>query len=177
VIDSLGGTVTARAHLVGSLDSLDTDGELQADSVTSPFASARRAHATWAIGGLRATPHGQASLRADSLTASGVHLAAATVTARSDDGGLWRVSLGTADADRPGGAANASIAMRGDSLTVDVDSLIVRVPGTDLQLTRPTRFQRWRQPKSSLLVPTRGAVITASAPTTRPAQSRCRSNW
>jgi translocation and assembly module TamB len=166
VIDSLGGTVTARARLVGSLDSLDADGELQADSVTSPFASAKRAHATWAMTGLRSTPRGEASLRADSVTTSGVHFAEATVAARSDDGSKWRVSLGTADTDRPGGGANALIAMQGDSLAVDVDSFVVRIPGTDLQLTRPTRFRRQADGTivldSLLLRGTRGSLITAS---------------
>jgi translocation and assembly module TamB len=167
VIDSLGGTLTARARVVGSLDSLDTDGELEADRVTSPFASAKRARAMWSVTSLRSTPKGQASLRADSLTTSGIHLAEATVAARSDDGLGWHVSLGTAATDRPGGAANALVAMRGDSLAVNVDSLVVRIPGTDLQLTRPTRFRRQADGTvvldSLLLRGTRGSLITASA--------------
>jgi len=166
VVDSLGGTVTARARLVGSLDSLDTAGEVVADSVTSPFANARRAHATWSMVGLRSTPHGQVSFQADSLGASGIHFATASVRARSDGGGTWRLTLGTAAADRPGGEANASVSRRGDTLTVDIDSLAVRVPGTDLQLIRPTRFQRAGSGTIVLdtlqLRGTRGAVITAS---------------
>jgi len=165
VVDSLGGTVTARARLVGSLDSLDTEGEVVADSVTSPFANAKRAHATWSVAGLRSTPHGRASLQADSLAASGVHFASATAGARSDDGETWHVTLGTAPADRPGGHATASIARRGDTLAVAVDSLVVRVPGTDLRLLRPTRFRRAAGSivlDTLQLQGTRGAVITAS---------------
>ena len=166
VVDSLSGTVTAHARVVGSLDSLDADGELIADSVTSPFANAKRAHATWSMVGLRSKPRGQASLTADSLAASGVHLATATVGARSEDGETWRVTLGTATADRPGGGATASVAIRGDTLAVDVDSLVVRVPGTDLELTRPTTFRRAGDGTLLLdtlqLRGTRGAVITAS---------------
>ena len=166
VLDSLGGTVTARARLVGSLDSLDTDGEVVADSVTSPFANATRAHATWSIVGLRSTPRGQASFQADSLAASGVHFASASVSARSDDGETWRLTLGTAAADRPGGQVKASVARQGDTLTVDIDSLVARIPGTDLQLIRPTRFRRAGSGTIVLdtlqLRGTRGAVITAS---------------
>ena len=164
-VDSLGGTVTARARLVGSLDSLDTDGEVAADSVTSPFATAQRAHATWSMTGLRSTPRGQASLRADSLVTSGVHFASASVAARSDDGETWRVTLGTATADRPGGEATASVVKRGDTLAVDIDSLVARIPGTDLQLIRPTRFRRAAGTivlDTLQLRGTRGAVITAS---------------
>ncbi|HEX5075789.1 MAG TPA: translocation/assembly module TamB domain-containing protein [Gemmatimonadaceae bacterium] len=165
VVDSLGGAMTARARLVGSLDSLDTDGEVVADTVTSPFANAKRAHATWSVVGLRSTPRGQASLRADSLATSGVHLASASVGARSDDGATWRVTLGTAGADRPGGAANASVVKRGDTLAVAIDSLLVRIPGTDLQLIRPARFRRAGGTivlDTLQLRGTRGAVITAS---------------
>jgi len=165
VVDSLGGVVTARARLVGSLDSLDSDGEVAADSVMSPFANAKRAHATWSIVGLRSTPRGQASLQADSLSAGGVHVTGASVAARSDDGQTWRVTLGTAATDRPGGHANASVVKRGDTLAVDVDSLVVRVPGTDLHLLRPTRFQRAGRTivlDTLQLQGTRGAVITAS---------------
>ena len=166
VLDSLGGTVTARARVVGSLDSLDADGELVADSVASPFANAKRAHATWSMVGLRSKPRGQATLQADSLATSGVHFASATVRARSDDGDVWHVSLGTADTDRPGGGANARIATQADTLAVDVDSLVVRVPGTDLSLTKPTRFRRAGDGTIVLdtlqLRGTRGSVITAS---------------
>jgi translocation and assembly module TamB len=166
VVDSLGGTVTARARLVGSLDSLGSDGELVADSVTSPFANARRAHATWSVAGLRSTPRGQATFQADSLATGGLHFATASVRARSDDGDAWRVSLGTADNDRPGGGAVATVATRADTLAVDFDSLVVRVPGTDLRLTRPTRFRRAADGTIELdtlqLRGTRGAVITAS---------------
>jgi len=165
-VDSLGGTVTARARVVGSLDSLDADGELQADSVASAFANVKRAHATWSMVGLRSKPRGQATLQADSLVTSGIHFASATVRARSEDGDSWHVSLGTADADRPGGAANAVISRRADTLAVDVDSLVVRVPGTNLSLTRPTRFRRAGDGTIALdtlqLRGTRGAVITAS---------------
>ena len=90
-VDSLGGPVTARARVVGSLDSLDANGELVADSVMSPFANVKRAHATWSIAGLRAKPHGQATLQADSLATSGIHFASATVRARSEDGSLARI--------------------------------------------------------------------------------------
>ena len=166
VVDSLGGTVTAHARVVGSLDSLDAEGELVADSVTSPFANAKRAHATWSMVGLRSTPRGQAALQADSLTTSGVRFASATVGARSDDGETWRVTLGTATTDRPGGEATASVAMRGDTLAVDLDSFVVRVPGTDLRLARPTRFRRVGDGTLVLdtlqLRGTRGSVITAS---------------
>jgi len=166
VVDSLGGTVKARARLVGSLDSLDADGELVADSVRSPFASTKRAHATWSMVGLRSAPRGRASLEADSLAASGVHFASASVDARSDDGETWRLTLGTAATDRPGGEATASVAMRADTVAVDVDSLVVRVPGTDLRLTRPTTFRRAGDGTIVLdtlqLRGTRGAVITAS---------------
>src|SRR4030095_9375634 len=36
-VDSMGGRVTLRARLVGSVDSLDADAEGDADTVTSPF--------------------------------------------------------------------------------------------------------------------------------------------
>jgi translocation and assembly module TamB len=165
VVDSLGGVVTVRARLVGSLDSLDTDGEIVADSVMSPFASGKRAHATWSVVGLRSTPRGQASLQADSVATSGIHFASASATARSEDGKAWRVTLGTASADRPGGNATASIVKRAGTLTVDVDSLVLRVPGADLHLLRPTRFQRAGSTivlDTLQLQGTRGAVITAS---------------
>ena len=166
VVDSLGGTVTARARVVGSLDSLDADGELEADSVASPFANVKRAHATWSMVGLRSKPRGQATLQADSLASSGIHFASATVLARSEDGDTWNISLGTAETDRPGGGASARITKRADTLAVDVDSLVARIPGTDLRLTRPTRFRRAGDGTIVLdtlqLRGTRGAVLTAS---------------
>ena len=134
--------------------------------MTSPFATARRVHATWAMANLRSRPHGRASLRADSLAAGGVHLAAATVVAQSDDGKVWRVALGTTDADRPGGAAAGTIAMQGDTVAISLDSLLLRAPGTDLRLTRPSGVRRVADGTIALdtlqLLGTRGAVITAS---------------
>ena len=134
--------------------------------MTSPLVTARRVHATWAMAGLRSRPRGRASLRADSLATGAVHLAAATATAHSDDGRLWRVSFGTADADRPGGAAAGAIVMRQDTVALSLDSLLLRAPGTDLRLTRPTGIRRVADGTLVLdtlqLRGTRGAVITAS---------------
>jgi len=141
-MDSARGTVTTQARVVGSLDSLDVTAEVNGDSITVPSVRASRIRATAAIEGLPATPHGRASLRADSVTVAGTTLSGLTIDAESADSERWRVALGTAPTDRPGGHLLGAVTLRADTVTIELDTLSVRVPGADLRLTRATRFQR-----------------------------------
>ena len=141
-IDSIAGTLVARARLTGSVDSLDASGEVEVTGMTSPSGNVARARATATMTGLRSTPRGQATLRVDSVTAGGLSFASLSATARSDDGHRWEVALATADADQLGGGALGAVSIRGDTVAVDLDSLAVRYPGVDVHLTRPTRFRR-----------------------------------
>ena len=141
-IDSLAGTVSARARLTGSVDSLEADGDVEVLGLTSPSGTVARGRATATMTGLRSTPRGQATLRVDSLTAGGISLSSLTATARSDDGRRWEMAMGTADTDQPGGHARGAVAVHGDTVAVDLDSLAVRYAALNVQLTRPTRLRR-----------------------------------
>jgi len=162
-IDSARGVVTAQARVVGSVDSLDVVAEVNGDSIAVPSVSASRVRGTAAIGGLPATPRGRASLRADSVTVAGTPLTTFTIDAESDDSQRWRVALGTAPTDRPGGHALGAISLRADTVIIELDTLAVHVPETDLRLTRPTRFQRDSSGTIVLdtveLLGTRGAML------------------
>lgn len=138
------GALTARARVIGSLDSLEIDGEAEGTAIVAPAIRASRAHVAAAIQGLPRTPRGRVALRLDSVSAAGRRFSSVTADARSARAGHWRVALGTGADDRPGGAALGAVARRGDTVAVALDSLALHVPGTSLRLTRPTRALRAR---------------------------------
>jgi hypothetical protein len=142
VLDSLGGEVTARVRMIGSLDSLDADADIEGRDVTSPAFKTPRVRATATVAGIRSRPRGRVSVHVDSVSAGTMRFAAVTADASSDDGERWRVSLGSAGTDNPGGNAHAVVSVRGDTVAIQLDSLAVQLPATRLHLVRPARFER-----------------------------------
>lgn len=165
-IDSLRGQVVVQARVVGAIDSMDVDAEADGSDIVAPSLHARRLHATATLAGFPAMPRGSAAVRVDSLVAGDVSLASLDVAARSEHGDRWQVALGTADGDRPGGAAAGVVAILTDTTVVAFDSLAVRVPGADLRLTRPARLRRTADGTIALdsleLRGGRGTLITAA---------------
>ena len=166
VLDSLGGQVTARVRVIGSLDSLNADGDIEGRDLTSPVFKTPRARAEATMAGIRSRPRGRVSVHVDSITAGTMRFAAVTAGASSDDGERWRVSLGTAGTDNPGGNADAVVSVRGDTVAIQLDSLAVELPAGRLHLVRPARFERDGSGAIALdtleLRGARGALLTLS---------------
>ena len=166
VLDSLAGQVTARVRVIGSLDSLDANGDVEGRDLTSPIFKSPRARVEATVAGIRSRARGRASMHVDSVSAGTLRFAAVTARASSDDGERWRVSLGTAGTDNPGGNADGIVSVRGDTVAIQVDSLAVQLPDARLHLVRPARFARDGSGAISLdtleLRGARGALLTLS---------------
>ena len=141
-LDSATGTVTARALVVGSVDSLDVAANADGSQIALGGSRASRVHVSANVAALPRAPRGRATIHADSVFAGDTRFDSVSASADSDDGERWRVTLATASADNPGARAAATLAMHSDTLDLVLDSLEVRVPGLALALERPARFRR-----------------------------------
>ena len=140
MLDSASGTMTIRAQLSGSLDSMDVDADADGTRLEVLSVNSSRIHASASLKGLPGPLRGRFTLRADSVATQGVRFSTFTVHAVNIDS-TWRVRLGTSPDDRPGGETSGSVSLRGDTVAVDIDSLLVRIPGSELRLVRPTRLR------------------------------------
>ena len=141
-LDSASGSVSVRARVAGSLDSLDVTADADGSQVTLGGARAARVRLSANVTALPKRPRGRATIHADSVFAGETRFDSVSANAVSDDGERWRVTLATASADNPGARAAATLAVRADTLDLVLDSLEVRVPGLALALERPARFRR-----------------------------------
>ncbi|HWP71614.1 MAG TPA: translocation/assembly module TamB domain-containing protein [Gemmatimonadaceae bacterium] len=141
-LDSASGTVTARATVVGSVDSLDVAAEADGSQIALGGARASRVRVSANVAALPKALRGRATIHADSVFTGKTRFDSVSANADSDDGERWRVTLATASSDNPGARAAATLAVRSDTVDLMLDSLEVRVPGLALALQRPARFRR-----------------------------------
>jgi autotransporter translocation and assembly factor TamB len=140
MLDSASGTITVRAQLAGSLDSIDVNADADGTQLDVGSVRASRLHASASLTGLPGPLRGRFTLRADSVVTKGVRFSTLTATAVNIDS-TWLVRLGTSPDDRPGGETSGSVSLRADTVAVGIDSLLVRIPGSELRLVRPTRIR------------------------------------
>jgi hypothetical protein len=141
VLDSASGTINATAQVTGSIDSMAVDAQLNGERLSLAPARMSRLEATASLSGMPGAIRGRFVLRADSVMTQGARFSMVSASALNSDS-TWLVRLSTSPDDRPGGETAGSVSLRADTVIIGIDSLLVRVPGSDLQLARPTRIRR-----------------------------------
>jgi len=139
--DSLLGTLRSRLVVRGWLDSLDVNGTLEGRDLLARAQRVRGVRGSIAVQQLKGHATGSVALRADSVTAGGIRIEAATLAARLLDKGR---ALFTATAKAGNGTslrASGEYAAVADSTDVRLDSLDIAIGASRWGLLQPMRVR------------------------------------
>ena len=126
-LDSLTGTLRSRLVVRGWLDSLDVSGTVEGRDLLARAQRARGVRGTIALQQLNGRATGTVSLQADSVTAGGLRIQAATLAARLLEKGRAAFSATGRAGDGTALRASGEYAAVGDSTDVRLDSLDVAI--------------------------------------------------
>ena len=150
-LDSLLGTLRSRLVVRGWLDSLDVSGTLEGHDLLARAQRARGVRGTIAVQQLKGRATGSVSLRADTVTAGGIRIEAATLAARLlEKGGALFSATGTAG-NGTSLRASGEYAVVADSTDVRLDTLDIAIGKSRWGLLLPMRV---RSTPTSLTVDT-----------------------
>jgi translocation and assembly module TamB len=137
LLDSLTGTVRSRLVVRGWLDSLDVSGTVEGRDLLARAQRARGVRGTIAVQQLKGRATGTVSLQADSVTAGGLRIQAATLAARLLDKGRAAFAATGRAGDGTALRASGEYAAVGDSTDVRLDSLDVAIGRSRWSLLLP----------------------------------------
>ena len=150
-LDSLMGTLRSRLVIRGWLDSLDVSGTLEGYDLLARAQRARGVRGTIAVKQLNGRATGSVSLRADTVTAGGIRIEAATLAAQLlEKGGALFSATGKAG-NGTSLRASGEYAVVADSTDVRLDTLDIAIGTSRWGLLLPMRV---RSTPTSLTVDT-----------------------
>jgi len=135
--DTLGGTMTARLNLVGSLDTLAVAGNIRGQGLSMPGLQAAQLRVDPNLTDVLGAMGGTLTVGADQATLGGVRFALVVGGLTLEDGrsGAYNVL-----ADAINGStvtSSGALRFRGDTTTLRVDTLLLRLQGNRYRLDRP----------------------------------------
>lgn len=140
VTDTLAGGVQLDGLAAGWVKDFRFDANLDGEGLLAGATGIRLLTGSAELTGLPTKPAGTLSLAADSLRAGGFELDRAFARAVLDGDGRTLASLDAAGANGTRVAARGILAPRGDTLDVELDSLLLRTGRQAWSLARPARF-------------------------------------
>ncbi|HEU4721183.1 MAG TPA: translocation/assembly module TamB domain-containing protein [Gemmatimonadaceae bacterium] len=141
LLDSLTGTLRSRLVVRGWLDSLDVSGTLEGRDLLARAQRARGVRGTVAVQQLKGRATGTVSLQADTVTAGGLRVEAATLVARLLDKGRALFSATGRAGNGTALRASGEYAAVGDSTDVRLDTLDVAIGKSRWALQLPMRVR------------------------------------
>lgn len=134
--DSLTGTLDARGVVSGAVDSFTVAARIDGRNLRALGQRARVLHGTIAFNGLPKDPHGTADVALDTITVSGVSLVDADLHVGVQPGGAMDLTVGLQSMTGPTARAVLRRSKRGDTVSVAVDSLSLRIDDNSWNLER-----------------------------------------
>lgn len=134
--DSLTGTVDARGTLSGSVDSFTVAAKLDGRNLRALGQRARVLRGDITFRGLPKDPQGTADIALDTITVAGVSLVDADLHLGMQSGGAMSVSVGLQSMTGPTARAVLHTTKQGDTVSVAVDSLALRIDDNNWNLQR-----------------------------------------
>ncbi|HKP15724.1 MAG TPA: translocation/assembly module TamB domain-containing protein [Gemmatimonadaceae bacterium] len=140
-LDSLMGTLRSRLVVRGWLDSLDVSGTLEGSDLLARAQRVRGVRGTVAVQQLKGRATGTVVLRADTVTAGGIRVEAATLAARILDKGRALFSASGTAANGTALRASGEYAAVADSTDVRLDTLDITIGKSKWALLLPMRVR------------------------------------
>ncbi|HEY7566605.1 MAG TPA: translocation/assembly module TamB domain-containing protein [Gemmatimonadaceae bacterium] len=134
--DSLTGTFDARGVVSGAVDSFTVAARVDGRNLRALGQRARVLRGTVAFSGLPKDPHGTADVAMDTITVAGVSLFDADLHVGVQPGGAMDLTVGLQSMTGPTARAVLRRSKHGDSVSVAVDSLSLRIDDNSWNLER-----------------------------------------
>ncbi len=138
VSDSLAGTVDARGVVSGAIDSFTVTAKVDGRGLRALGQRVRVVRGDIAFSGFPKDPHGTADVALDTITVVGVSLVDADLHVGVQPGGAMNLTVGLQSMTGPSARAVLRRSKRGDSVSVAVDSLSLRIDDNNWNLERAT---------------------------------------
>jgi translocation and assembly module TamB len=135
--DTLRGVLAFRGTVRGWLDSLDVRGALSGRGLVLNAGRAQSMHGSLAVRNVGGHSTGSIDVRADSVTAAGMHITTASLAARVLDKGRGQFAAGATAADGSALRAVGAYAIAGDTSRLQLDSLALSLASTRWSLRQP----------------------------------------
>lgn len=164
-LDTLEGVINGRVVVTGNVDSLDVDGAITARDVRFPGLVASKVTVSPTLTNVTTAIGGRIALDSDTLTLGGVRFRDVDGAVNLVAGRAGDYSLLASQINGPVIASGGSIAIEGDTTTVRLDSLSIRLDDKRFTLQRPSaiRVEKERIVVDTVLLAADGASASFAA--------------